>query len=69
MHSITLKYYMHIPITRRIRSVVDESLVHCQFEFRHRTLFFFVFFFDFIFYQFIYLFKDIIHNHFHRYNS
>ena len=64
MPFITSKCYMHIPITRRIRSIVDESLVHChrgcEFESRHFTLFF-VFF---MFYQFIYLFKDIIHNNF-----
>ena len=56
---------MHIPITRRIRSIVDESLVHChrgcQFEPHHHTLFFVCIF---RFYTFINLFKDIIHYHF-----
>ena len=60
-----LKYFMHKPITSRIRSIVDGSLVHChlrsEFESCHRTLwFFFVFFFYFMF-LFIYLFLDIIH--------
>ena len=39
-----LKCYMHIPITIRIRSIVDESLVHCyrgcEFEPRHFTFLF-----------------------------
>ena len=54
---------MHKPITSRIRSKVDGSLVHChgssEFESRHRT----PFFFDFMF-LLIYLSIDIIHNHF-----
>ena len=60
---------MHKPITSRIRSIVDGSLVHChgrsEFESRHRILccFFFVFFFVFII-LLIYLFIDIIHYHF-----
>ena len=59
---------MHTPITRRIRSIVDESLVHChrgcEFDPRHRALFLCVcVFFDVIFLS-IYLFKDIIHKHF-----
>ena len=33
---------MHIPVTRRIRSIVDEPLVHCRrackYEPRHRTV-------------------------------
>ena len=60
---------MHIPITRTIRSIVDESLVHCQrgceFEHRHRTLFLLCVFLSILYlYQFIYLFVhvDIIHN-------
>ena len=59
-----LKCYMHIPITRRIRSIVDDSLVHChrgcQLEPHHPI------FFDFIFSSicFVFLFIDIIHNHF-----
>ena len=50
MHFITSKLlYAH---TRRIRSIVDKSLVHChigcEFEPRHSTM---LFFFYFIFYQ------------------
>ena len=61
----------------RIRSIVDESLVHrhrgCEFEPRHPSLFLYLYFFSILyFYQFIYLFihlfiylfKDIIHSHF-----
>ena len=60
---------MHIPITRRIRSIVNASLVHChggcEFEPRDRTLFFVCFFRFYIFINlYIYLFIDIIHNHF-----
>ena len=60
---------MHKPNTRRIRSRVDASLVHChggcEFESCHL---FFVFVFVFRFYilmnQFICLFIDIIHYYF-----
>ena len=56
---------MHIPITRRIRRVVDESLVHChrgcELEPCQHTFFVFSIIY---FYQFIYLFKDKTHNHF-----
>ena len=55
---------MHIPITRRIHSIVDELLVHChrgcKFRPLHPTLFFSILYFH----QFIILFIDIIHNHF-----
>ena len=55
---------MHIPITRRIRSIVNKSLVRCHWgcevEPRHPTLFFHSILY---FYQFIYLFIDIIHSH------
>ena len=47
---------------------MDQSLVHChricEFEPRHRTLFFVCFFPIIYFYQFIYLFKDIFQNNF-----
>ena len=59
---------MHIPITRKIRSIVDEALVHChrglEFELRHFNLFFFVFFFLCFINIFMNCFKDIIHNNF-----
>ena len=61
---------MHKPITNRIRIKVDGLLVHChgnsEFESGQCTLLFFLFFvfvFDFTF-LLIYLFRDIIHNHF-----
>ena len=68
MHLISSKIlFVHKPITSRIRSIVDGSLVHChgrsEFESRHRYLIFFRFFFGFIF-LLIYLFIDIIHRHF-----
>ena len=52
--------YMHISITSRIRSIVDEVLVHCHrgCEFEPCHLAFFIFYF----YLFIYLFI-------YRYNS
>ena len=41
------KCYIHIQITRRIRSIVDKSLVHChrgcEFEPRHSTMLFYFF--------------------------
>ena len=50
---------MYIPITRRIRSIVDGSLVlchgGCEFESRHRTVLFFCVCFFFIFFYFIFL--------------
>ena len=62
---------MHKPITSRIRSIVDGSLVHChgssEFESCLRTLclfVFFVFFFFVFIILLIYLFIDIIHYHF-----
>ena len=63
----SLSIYAQSP--RRIRSIVDELFVHChrgcEFEPRHRTLFFCMCVFTILyFYQFIYLFKDIIHNYF-----
>ena len=56
---------MHKPITSRIRSIADGSLVHChgRSESRRRPCVFFSFFFDFIF-LLMYLFIDIIHYHF-----
>ena len=60
MHFITSKCYMHLPITSRIRSIVDKSLVHChrgcEFESRRRT-----FLMDFIVLS-IYLLRGFIHN-------
>ena len=76
---------MQKPIIMRTRSIVDGSLVHChgacEIESRHGIFFFFFFFFSFFFsilyfYQSIYLFIDICHNHFqtifvavYRYND
>ena len=58
---------MHIPITRRIRRIVDESLDHCQrdyeFEPHHPTLFVFFVCILFIFLS-IYLFIDVIMSNF-----
>ena len=58
---------MHIPITRKNRSIVDEALVHChrgwEFELRHFNLFFVCVFLCLI-NLFMNLFKDIIHNNF-----
>ena len=56
---------MHIPITRRIRSIVDESLVYChrgcEFDTCYRTLFFLCYFPFYIFINlFIYLNNFII---------
>ena len=46
-------------------SIVDESLVHCHRGCEFEPSLFFVLFFSILyFYQFIYLFKDIIHNDF-----
>ena len=53
---------MHILVTRRLRGIVDESLVHSN-PVTVYCFFVSVFFFDFIFLS-IYLFKDINHNHF-----
>ena len=60
---------MHKPITSRIRCKVDGLLVYChgnsEFEFGQCTLLFFisVFVSDFTF-LLVYLFRDIILNHF-----
>ena len=55
---------MHIPITRRIRSIVDESHVPVIQVASSNPVTVPCFFFSILyFYQFIYIFKDIIHNH------